>query len=229
MLATSMVAACAVTQSMPQMIDDHDPAPCEVSTRTAHSRAPGATPTTPLPLSRAPTVPATWVPWPLRSLYDKPPATQLTPPTTLRSRCLVSMPVSMIATSTSTAPRAVPGLGRTQRAADPGDPGRDDLGVDAHDPVRDDRGHPGAGRHGTRGLRAHPRGVAAQGVAVDELDLGPAGPGVLGGHRRGLTARQGHDVRIGDHPRVRGRCGRRRTCSGDQGHRGGPDESAAHG
>jgi hypothetical protein len=35
--------------------------------RTAHSRTPGATPTTPHVLSLAPTVPATCVPWPFSS------------------------------------------------------------------------------------------------------------------------------------------------------------------
>ena len=63
MLATSMVLAWAVTQSMPAMICELYPLPEELSTLTAQMRAPGATPTTPMPLSSAPMVPATCVPW----------------------------------------------------------------------------------------------------------------------------------------------------------------------
>ena len=37
-------------------------------TRTDHTRAPGATPTVPIPLSRAAAVPATCVPWPSESM-----------------------------------------------------------------------------------------------------------------------------------------------------------------
>ncbi len=50
------------TQSMPQMTVEVEPRPAESKTRTDQRRAPGATPTTPTPLSRAPMVPATWVP-----------------------------------------------------------------------------------------------------------------------------------------------------------------------
>jgi hypothetical protein len=67
MLATSILPALGVTQSTPQMTLDQEPAPEASSTRTAQSRAPGATPTTPVALSRAAAMPATWVPWPLRS------------------------------------------------------------------------------------------------------------------------------------------------------------------
>src|SRR5919108_3696789 len=84
MFATSMVLALAVTQSMPQTICEVAPEPAEFSTLTAHRRAPGATPTTPLASSLAAAIPATWVPWPLSSLKLDPPR-QLTPPTTLRS------------------------------------------------------------------------------------------------------------------------------------------------
>src|SRR5262245_48546130 len=45
----------AVAQSTPQMTLDHEPLPVLSRTRTAHRRAPGATPTTPRPLSSAPT------------------------------------------------------------------------------------------------------------------------------------------------------------------------------
>src|SRR6266545_1898738 len=70
MLATLIprLAALLVTQSMPQMTEDHVPEPALFSTRTEYSGAPGATPTTPTPLSLAATVPATCVPWPLPSL-----------------------------------------------------------------------------------------------------------------------------------------------------------------
>src|SRR5688500_12980382 len=51
-------------QSRPQTYQDSNPAPVSSRILTAHRRTPGATPTTPLPLSIAPTVPATWVPWP---------------------------------------------------------------------------------------------------------------------------------------------------------------------
>ena len=53
----------SATQSMPAMMPEVYPEPEESSTLTAQSRAPGATPTTPMPLSSAPMVPATWVPW----------------------------------------------------------------------------------------------------------------------------------------------------------------------
>src|SRR5688572_31888556 len=84
MLATSIVDALAVTQSIPQITEDQVPLPLLSRTRTAHSRAPGATPTTPAPSSLAAAVPATWVPWPLPSSLVLP-VEQFTPPTTLRS------------------------------------------------------------------------------------------------------------------------------------------------
>ena len=39
----------------------------ELNTFKAYRRASGATPTTPVPLSSAAMLPATWVPWPLSS------------------------------------------------------------------------------------------------------------------------------------------------------------------
>src|SRR3989338_9014340 len=60
--------ALLVTKSRPQMTDDHEPEPALFSTRTAQSLAPGATPTTPTPLSKAAIVPATCVPCPFPSL-----------------------------------------------------------------------------------------------------------------------------------------------------------------
>src|SRR4051794_9534131 len=102
MLATSIVrgpfgeSLNPVTQSMPQMIPERVPLPWLFSTRTAQRRAPGATPTTPTPLSLAAIVPATCVPWPLPSAQEVP-VEQFLPPTTLRSVCFGSMPVSMTA------------------------------------------------------------------------------------------------------------------------------------
>ena len=52
---------------MPQMTLDQAPEPAGFRTRTGQIRAPGVTPTTPMVLSSAPMVPATWVPWPFPS------------------------------------------------------------------------------------------------------------------------------------------------------------------
>src|SRR5215210_2413919 len=65
-----------VTQSMPQMTCDHVLLPVPSRTLTEYSRVPGATPTTPDPVLRAAIVPATWVPWPSRSVPLSP-GTQL--------------------------------------------------------------------------------------------------------------------------------------------------------
>ena len=54
-------------QSRPQTYHESRPEPLEFRIRTAQRRTPGATPTTPHVLSFAPTVPATWVPWPFSS------------------------------------------------------------------------------------------------------------------------------------------------------------------
>ncbi len=81
--------------------------PAESRIRTDHSRTPGATPTTPMPLSSAPTVPATWVPWPLGSpqLLGLSVEHEI-PPAMLRSSWALvvrpPIPVSTIATSAST-------------------------------------------------------------------------------------------------------------------------------
>src|SRR2546426_5450229 len=56
-----------VAQSIPQSTLDRLPEPFLVRTLTAQSRAPGATPTTPILLSSAPIIPATFVPWPFGS------------------------------------------------------------------------------------------------------------------------------------------------------------------
>src|SRR6266536_300557 len=83
MLATSILPALRVTQSTPQMTFDHEPAPEASSTRTAHSPAPGATPTTPVALSRAAAMPAMstlTLPVPLPdAVLDRTPSTRLMP------------------------------------------------------------------------------------------------------------------------------------------------------
>ena len=66
-LLGSLSPRVAVTKSIPQMMSERFANPCLLSTRTAHSRAPGAMPTTPRALSFAPTIPATAVPWPFGS------------------------------------------------------------------------------------------------------------------------------------------------------------------
>src|SRR5258705_9557201 len=60
---------CAAIQSRPQTYHDSRPSPLLFRILTAHNLTPGATPTTPESLSSAPTVPATWVPWPLPSVH----------------------------------------------------------------------------------------------------------------------------------------------------------------
>src|SRR3954447_23688728 len=64
MFATRMfhAAAFAVTQSMPHRICESVPLDFEFSTFTLTIRVPGATPVTTAPLSRAATMPATFVP-----------------------------------------------------------------------------------------------------------------------------------------------------------------------
>src|SRR5689334_1821964 len=57
----------AVIQSRPHRYQLRSPLPAVSRILTDQIRTPGATPTTPLPLSIAPTVPATCVPWPLPS------------------------------------------------------------------------------------------------------------------------------------------------------------------
>jgi hypothetical protein len=58
---------------------DKEPAARRSSTLTAYSFVPGATPTTPLPVLRPASVPATCVPCPLSSWADAPAVMQLTP------------------------------------------------------------------------------------------------------------------------------------------------------
>src|SRR6187455_1312414 len=67
-LATAGFTALALTQSMPLMTSEYEPDPLHPRTLTAVSGAPGTMPTTSRLLSRAATVPATCVPWPLQSL-----------------------------------------------------------------------------------------------------------------------------------------------------------------
>jgi hypothetical protein len=102
MLATAGLTACAVTQSMPPMIAEYEPEPVQSSTRTPTSLTSLAT-----PYVRPPTVPATWVPWPLQScavesLSMKSQPEVARPP---NSAWLVRMPVSSTYTVTSAAER----------------------------------------------------------------------------------------------------------------------------
>src|SRR3984893_17812052 len=99
MLATSIRLACAVTQSTPHTTDARLASPLESMTRTAHNRAPGATPTYPKLFLLGAAMAAPWVPCPRVSSWLVPSA-QLTPPATRKSGCVESIPVSMIATST---------------------------------------------------------------------------------------------------------------------------------
>src|SRR5688500_15537381 len=89
---------------MPQMTLAHVLSPAASNALTGTSVAPGATPTTPTPLSVAAMVPATWVPWLLSSTAGTPGVMQFAPSDgwTLSSRsgCRMSMPLSMTATVT---------------------------------------------------------------------------------------------------------------------------------
>jgi hypothetical protein len=83
---------------MPLMTDDQEPLPAQFRTLIACRRIPGATPTTPFASSFAPIVPATWLPWPLQSVFGPP--VKLRNSTTFRSGCDTSMPVSITYAST---------------------------------------------------------------------------------------------------------------------------------
>jgi hypothetical protein len=61
---------CAAIQSRPQTYQERSPEPLSFRILTAQTRTPGATPTTPIVLSMAPTVPATCVPWPCTSRHS---------------------------------------------------------------------------------------------------------------------------------------------------------------
>ena len=130
MLTTLMLLAAAfsATQLRPQTTLDRLPDPKEEKTRTAYSGVPGETPTTPMPVSLAATMPETWVPCPLPSLVVLPPPSraprrspvaQSKPPTTLRSgRGMI--PVSRMATAAFFSALAHAGQ---RGGADPHDPG----------------------------------------------------------------------------------------------------------
>jgi hypothetical protein len=91
MFATAGFRALAVTQSMPAMTPDVEPDPSQPSTRTATRRTAFAT-----PYLAPPTVPATWVPWPLQSPVL--PSPTVFAPAVARppnSPCVSRMPESM--------------------------------------------------------------------------------------------------------------------------------------
>ena len=73
------------------------PAPVLSNTLSDTMLVPGATPTTPRPLARAPIVPATWVPWPLPSVKGVSPLIQLRDQAVLivRSPVVSSTPLSI--------------------------------------------------------------------------------------------------------------------------------------
>src|SRR5512133_3772028 len=91
MLATAGFTALAVTQSMPAMTPDVVPLPEQLSTRTATSVTPFAT-----PYVAPPTVPDTCVPCPLQStpFWPSPTASKPTEARPPNSLCDVRMPVS---------------------------------------------------------------------------------------------------------------------------------------
>ncbi len=112
---TTSMPPLRTTQSSPAMNHDMLPLPASPMTLTPQTRAPGAVPTTPVPLSLAATVPATCVPCPLLSVkaVAVQPASlaQFTPPAIVRSGWALT-PESRMATSTSTAvpvPMRLPG------------------------------------------------------------------------------------------------------------------------
>lgn len=69
-LATSPLEPLAATWSTPAITPEVEPLPLELSTLTGTTVAPAATPITPMSLSMAAMVPATWLPWPLPSSGD---------------------------------------------------------------------------------------------------------------------------------------------------------------
>src|SRR5437016_2850008 len=66
MLPTRMLSTVCLpmAQLMPATMPENEPLPLRSSTLTAIRLHFGATPTTPMPLSRAPMMPAQWLPWP---------------------------------------------------------------------------------------------------------------------------------------------------------------------
>src|SRR5438270_6083678 len=86
MLATAGWMALVASQSRPAMIPEVEPDPEQSRTRTARRSAPFATP------KRAPpTVPATWVPWPLQSCPLPPKASYTAEARPPKSEWLVAM------------------------------------------------------------------------------------------------------------------------------------------
>jgi hypothetical protein len=95
MLATAGAPAAwwEVTQSTPAMTPEVDPLPAQSRTRTGRSVTCLAT-----PYVEPPTVPATWVPWPLQSLVPRPSLMAVKPDCTRPPNSLwpARMPVSMM-------------------------------------------------------------------------------------------------------------------------------------
>src|SRR5690606_3768060 len=93
MFATAGRVALFATQSIPAMTPELVPLPWQLSTRTGTRVTCLATPWT-VP----PTVPATWVPWPLQSLVPRPSLIAVYPAAVRPENCwwVVRIPVSMM-------------------------------------------------------------------------------------------------------------------------------------
>ena len=87
-----------------------EPEPELPRTFTAHNLAPGATPATPIVLSLAAAIPATWVPCPLSSFAEDVPETNVFCLYTFKSGWESWRPVSMIAISVFTLPAPFPDI-----------------------------------------------------------------------------------------------------------------------
>ena len=93
MLAVAGLMALLATQFTPAMTPEFVPEPEQLSTRTATSETPLAT-----PYVEPPTVPATCVPWPAQSMPFCPSPTSSTPTEARPPNCVceMRMPVSTI-------------------------------------------------------------------------------------------------------------------------------------
>ena len=199
MLATSMVSARAVTQSMPQMIDDSAPEPCAVE--HAYRPQPGAggdaddAAAVVFGGGDAGDVGAVAV-----EVGERAAPGDAVDPADDVEVAVFGVDAGVddgdvhvdVATS-------VPGRGGALVGADPIDARRQRLGGDRDPTVRHDRGDAGVGSDVGGLRRRHPRRVATQGPRVDELHLGAVAAAVGEGHGAGVAVSQCDDVRVGDH------------------------------
>ena len=201
MLATSMTSACAVTHSMPQISVARLPPPPESSTRTAQTRAPGATPTTPTRVVLGGRDP--------RDVGAVPPAVVVgvTAEQSLHAVDAtgdvevgvvdVDARVQDRDVGVDAGPGAVARLRRTQVGLDPVDAGGHALRRLAVDLIGRHHLHSRVGCDDRGQGRAHPGGVGAD--RREQAGHPHARPLVLGGDRGRRAGPQHHDVRIGDH------------------------------